>query len=270
MRVALLLLLSFTSFAQQSEELFDKAPPEVDEALRARVAQFYQAHVDGKFRQADELVAEDSKDIFFEAEKTRLRGFDILRIVYSDEFTKAKVVVALDRDMGALGTRFRVKAPVSSLWKIDGGKWCWYSVRSDEILTPHGTMHPGPMPDESRAITLTRGPQVAALHAMVRPDKTNLNLSGIKESSDTARVVSSLPGKVDLILVEPQIPGVKVTLDRTQIDKGEPATVTVRFTPSGDTKPPASVRFRVVVRQTNDAIWFEARFSDVIPVPAPR
>lgn len=61
MRVAFLLLFSVVTFAQQSDDLFEKAPPNVDEALRARITEFYQYFVDGKFRDADGLVADDSK-----------------------------------------------------------------------------------------------------------------------------------------------------------------------------------------------------------------
>ena len=60
-----------TAAAQDPADLFRKAPPEVDDALRQRVTAFYQAHVDGKFRAADQFVAEDSKDAFFEAPKRR-------------------------------------------------------------------------------------------------------------------------------------------------------------------------------------------------------
>ena len=50
-------------------DIFEKAPPEVDNALRERVSKFFQAHVDGKFRLAEEVIAEDSKDFFYNMEK---------------------------------------------------------------------------------------------------------------------------------------------------------------------------------------------------------
>ena len=45
-----------------------KTADEMDEALRARIHKFYQAHVDAKYRIADQVVAEDSKDLFFAAQ----------------------------------------------------------------------------------------------------------------------------------------------------------------------------------------------------------
>src|SRR5579885_1559929 len=77
--------------AQDSSELFDKAPPPIDEALRARVHDFYQAHVSGKFREAFKLVADDSADVFFAAAKQQYKECDTARINYSENFTKALV-----------------------------------------------------------------------------------------------------------------------------------------------------------------------------------
>jgi len=49
-------LLTAALWGQQAQELLEKAPPEVDDALRARVTKFYQAMVDGKFRAAYDLA----------------------------------------------------------------------------------------------------------------------------------------------------------------------------------------------------------------------
>src|SRR5262245_31278623 len=86
-RASLALLMATALCAQ------DKPPAEVDQALRGRIAKFYQAHVDGKFRQADELVADDTKDYFYEAKKTRFLSYEIQRIEYSENFTRALAIV---------------------------------------------------------------------------------------------------------------------------------------------------------------------------------
>ena len=64
-------------------DVFEKAPPQIDDALRENVAKFFKAHVDGKFRQAEEVIAEDSKDFFYNMEKQRYFSFEIVRINYS-------------------------------------------------------------------------------------------------------------------------------------------------------------------------------------------
>ena len=91
--------------AQDAKDLFDKAPPAVDEALRARIHQFYQAHVDGKYRIADQVVAEDSKDFYFAAQKPKYNSCETVRINYSENFTKADAVIACKADWYIHGER---------------------------------------------------------------------------------------------------------------------------------------------------------------------
>src|ERR1044071_4289257 len=91
--VSLSAIFAVSLFAQAPADLFQKAPPAVDQALRERIARFYQLHVDSKFRQAESLVAEDSKDFFYSANKPKYLGFEIKQIIYSDDFTKARAVV---------------------------------------------------------------------------------------------------------------------------------------------------------------------------------
>src|SRR5215207_9021553 len=113
--------------AQNPAELFSKAPPAVEEALRANVTKFYQSYVDGKFRQATQFVAEDSQDTFFEADKRRCHSFEIARVDYVENFTKATVVVTCPTDvlMPPKGLT-RVTMPLTSKWKVEQDKWLWY------------------------------------------------------------------------------------------------------------------------------------------------
>jgi hypothetical protein len=48
------------------------ASPEVNQALRARIGEFYQEQVGGKFRHAEALVAEETKDYFYSASQAPL------------------------------------------------------------------------------------------------------------------------------------------------------------------------------------------------------
>src|SRR3954468_23727332 len=92
-RAYLILLVVCGLHAQTATNPFDKAPPEVDAALRERIAKFYQAHVDKKPRLADQYVAEETKDFFFATSKPAYLSFHIDSIFYSDNFTKAKANV---------------------------------------------------------------------------------------------------------------------------------------------------------------------------------
>src|SRR5580704_2339415 len=73
--------------------VLDKPPQDIDDALRARIKQFYDYHVSRKTRQCEQLIAEESKDDFYVMTKPQLESYRIGNIEYSDHFTKAKAVI---------------------------------------------------------------------------------------------------------------------------------------------------------------------------------
>jgi hypothetical protein len=126
-------------FAQLNTDVLEKAPPDVEDALRARITQFYQLHVDGKFRQAEQLVAEDTKDFFYNASKPTYFKFSINKIQYSDNFTKALATVLCNTIIpvpGFVNKPFDVPSP--SRWKLENGQWYWYIDKDQLLQTPFG------------------------------------------------------------------------------------------------------------------------------------
>ena len=95
--LAVPLMLAGVLGAQNPAKLFEKAPPDVEAALRERITGFFQAHVNAKFRQADQFVAEDTRDYYYEANKPRYLSFEILDITWSGNFTRAKVKVLVEQ-----------------------------------------------------------------------------------------------------------------------------------------------------------------------------
>jgi hypothetical protein len=81
-----------------------QAPPEVDQALRARVTEFMQLHVDGNFRKAYDMVAEDTKESYFNSGKARLRAFKINDVQFNDSFTLATVSATMSKTVNMMGT----------------------------------------------------------------------------------------------------------------------------------------------------------------------
>ena len=137
-------LFAVCSLAQSPTDVFDKAPPEVEKALRERAAIFFQAHVDGKFRQAEKVIHADSQDDYYNSEKQRLINFEISKITYSDKFTKAVVIADVELDWVTARTgKIRVKPPMKTVWKLDEGQWWWYAPTRTKWETPFGEMKPG-------------------------------------------------------------------------------------------------------------------------------
>ena len=134
-----LLMLAPTATPQTAVEVFRKAPPITDAALRERVAKFYQSYVDKKWRLSDEFVAEESKDRYYAAPKPPYLSYQINEIKFEDNFTKAIVLTLTEQDrMVAMGGVLRMKLPMQSYWKLVDSKWMWYLPDRNCVATPMG------------------------------------------------------------------------------------------------------------------------------------
>jgi hypothetical protein len=232
--------LASSLLAQRPADLFSKAPPDVDDALRARVAKFYQAHVDGKPRRAEELVAEDTKDYFYNARKPQYLSFQIIKIDYTDNFSKATVTTMVETIIAALGfTDKPMKVPLPSFWKIENGEWWWY-MDADKLNTaPFGQAKLGVAPGTSTTPNSTlpnggKGPDVAAVLNQVKADKTAVVFKAGVASSDQVTIVNSMPGAVTLVLADKPLPVLDLSLSSAQLKAGEKATLSIRYAPGTD------------------------------------
>ncbi len=263
------------AFAQNPQELLDKAPPDIDEALRARVTKFYQAHVDNKFRAADAYVAEDTKDEFYGMEKQHCSSFAIGTVKYSDNFTRAQVMIVCDTQMlMPMVGRMPVKLPVVSQWKVEGGQWFWYLEPREtrEIKTPFGTYKPQPpgqtpaAPTSSAAIG-GKFVDLKDLTKLVTTNKTEVRFSPAQPGSDRIVITNGLPGGITLSLESGASTGVSYKLDRTSVGGGERATLTVSYEPVQGVLPSASAA-RLTVSPTEQSITINVAFSGAAPPPA--
>jgi len=242
--------------AQDPAALVEKAPPGIDEALRARVTKFYQAYVDGKFREAYEMVAEDSKDAFFTADRRSVRGFEIRAIAYSDQFARARVVVNLDTDMpmpGGLPMRF--KLPTASTWKRDGATWYWHVEAGSALETPFGSMKASPGNAETPNVPF-RIPTAAELARggdLVETDRGEVHFKAGEPATEEVVISNRMPGPVWLSLEDKLRPDLEVQLDREQLPANESAKMSIRYRPSAGL-PPAEHEVRILVKPTGRAL----------------
>ena len=245
------------------------APPEVDTALRARVNHFYQAHVDGKFRVADQVVAEDSKDAYFAMPKQRYERFSIVRINYKENFQKAEAVVACLGEWAARGQRMKVNMVLTSLWKQENGQWFWYMLPPGEVQSPFGTLFKGMDPNkkdegpQSKIISVPRDPQAAAAAILgaVKTDKTELMLSSFEKSSGTVKILNGLGGTVHVrVEVDGKFSGLTFGLDKAELKGGEEAILTFTCDPQ-DRAPKPTLTARIFVEETNQSVPVKLLFA---------
>jgi len=228
-RFSILALFAAALAAQDPSELFHKPPAEVDKTLRARVSEFFELHVKGDFRHAEALVAEDTKDYFYDNNKPRYLGFEISSIKYNDDFTRAQVTVMCEQIVRFPGfPNTPIKVPTPSTWKIEDGKWVWYVDQSQIATSPLGIkMTPGPPSKDSARMPgdIRTGDQ---LLAAFKADKDSVTLQ--PDGSDQVEITNSSPGSMS-VQVLGTIPGVEAKFDRTTVKTGDKAVLKLHAGP---------------------------------------
>jgi hypothetical protein len=230
--------------AQEAGNIFEKAPPDVDEALRARVTSFYQAFVKGKFRQADAYVAEDSKDTFFAMEKKQYKACELGTITYSDNFTKAKAVTSCDTRYFMMGREIPIKLPITSEWVLQNGEWFWHVIPISERTTMNTPIGPVKVPAQTKPGEETT-PEVAApaparpdplavlaqLERGVTVDREAIDINPTKVVKEEIHVKNSLPGTLTLTADAGGVKGLSVKPKKVDLAANQEATFTVAFNP---------------------------------------
>jgi hypothetical protein len=220
--------------AQDSADFVDKAPPPVDAALRAHIDQFYHAFMAGKYKEAFLLVADDSQNAFLETGKEQYKACETLKIRYSEDFTKAVVVESCKSEMKWHGMVTPTTFPITSNWVVVDGQWYWHYVKPTQAefpfsptgfvpvpsaQTPETKSGPGPaIPPDLRAAT-------QGILAKVGVDKQSVHLRPYESSRDVVHVHNEMPGMVTLKLDDISMPGLRITLGKTQLQAHEETTI---------------------------------------------
>jgi hypothetical protein len=253
-----LFICATACLAQSPADLFNRPPEDVDRALRARITEFYQDHVEGKFRQAEALVAEDTKDYYYSANKTKYLGFEIREIHYSEGFTRAKALMMCEQYVMIPGFADKpLKVPTPSTWKLVDGQWYWYVDQEALRDSPFGKMKPGPNVGTGAPALPNALPDLEQMQKLfsqqVKVDKTAVTLK--TGESEQVTVTNGAQGTISVELTG-EIPGVDVKLDQMDIPAGQKAVVTLR---AGAGAKPGVLSLRV--EQTNQV------FSIQVNVP---
>lgn len=264
-----LLLFGVVLAAQTPRKTTPAARRPAEPALRARISGFYQAHVDGKFRQADLFVAPESKDAFFEADKQRLLSFQIQNITFeSSTRAKATVVCEFSQSMPFGSARYNVKMPRVSLWKLIRGNWYWYTVPSQFVDTPFGPakITQPATPGKSDAQNIPAGPSVNDVVNQVIAEQSVVQLSDSDPSTGEITIKNSLPGTVKLTLPRIDIPGLEMKLEKEMVGRNEKARVLFRYTPPEKGRKPPKTAY-VQVEPTGEMIPIQVVFAPAAAVP---
>jgi hypothetical protein len=227
---SLLLLCGLTAFGQNPSDLFDKAPPAIDEALRAQVGKFYQAFIAGKFKEAYLLVADDSQDKFFELPKEQYKGCEVIKVNYTENFTKAAVVTSCKSDWRFHGSTVLTTFPLTSNWEVVEGQWLWHYEKPTMVASPFSPTGFVPVPADSTPNSAALVPKdipaaAQAILAKVTVDKPSVHLRVSEASQDVVHVRNEMAGPVKLKLDQPALAGLTVTVEKTELKAHEETTI---------------------------------------------
>jgi len=223
--------VAVTAWAQQTNPAAAKA----ENALRARAQEFFQLQVDKKYRQGEAMVAEESKDAYYNGSKYNIKNFTVQKVELLDNNTRAKVIILakVTMVMPEAGA-FDFDAPTTSVWKIEKGQWVLYIDPAPESQTPFGTLKPSQNNGSAAPPNVfPKAPPVSALRELVTIDRTSLALTA-GAPPETVAISNNLPGGVDLEAQSDPISGLSWELEKKHLDGGEKTSI--RFQAKGDGK----------------------------------
>lgn len=251
-------------------------------ALRARVTEFLQYHVDGNFRKAYDMVADDTKEEYFNTGKSRLTGFKIGDIKFTDNFTKATVTATMSKTVAVVGQEMPITTPSTTTWKIENGKWVWYNdvkVSSVNPLDLSSVLGPAPAaaaPKNNDKDTggLPKNLDEKAIAAaaksilqQVSVDRKEATLATDKPSEDKVVFHNGMPGSVQLELNAPAIPGFTAKLEQSNVRAGGDVPVVFRYEPGDSAVRKDPITVQLVVQPTNQSFMIRVNFAAPGPVP---
>ena len=270
--VSLLLLasLALTAQGQAPTDIFEKAPPGVEDALRARVNAFYQTWVEGKFREGEKYVASgDASEVYYSMQKQKFGACEIIRIKYERDFNDAIVTVSCKGKWNISGKDLDSTLAHTDFWSIEKDLWVWTLKPVTTIETPFGTTHYGNI-ESSKDLFNTQTGLPKDMNALgqeilkqVSVDKQQVELSSFEKASAVVTIKNGLNGYTDVRAdADGAPPGFTIKFDRTKIPAHGEAKLTLAYDPK-DKSPKATATVRVTVEQTGTV--FPIRVTFAIP-----
>jgi hypothetical protein len=227
----LLVILAAVVFAAPQEP-FRSAPPEEEAALKARINSFYTLFQQGKYRQAENLILEESRDLFYNAPKSRIFGYEIRNVEFGPDLTDAKVLVTVET-MTPMSAQ-PIKQPLQSDWTRVDGEW-YMSLKGipagEAYQTPAGPMH---FPQGGGAPPSGfKPPNIGSMQTMYEVDTRNLTfLSDAKEAvTQTVTVKNKFQEPLTIERLTRDFPGMEFKLGSEAVPKDGETTIAFTYHP---------------------------------------
>ena len=225
---------------------FPKAPAEVEEALRGRVTEFYTHFQQRKYRQAEGLVDEESRDYFYASSKKPILSFELVNMEFGEDFQTAKASVNVMVMLPMMGPE-PVPFPLTGDWRWIEDNWYIHMEGAKPGTIKQGPFGPMRINPEGAARAgaeqglPTYSPEgiKQALKSMYRVEPETLRFAHEPSEpiTQTVRFINPGPARLSVIATEEihTLPGLQIEFDRRQIEPGEELPIT--FTYQAEEKP---------------------------------
>ncbi len=239
LKLSIFPLVFSLAFSQGVPSPSEAVPPEVDQALRARVSQFYSANVTGKWRDAFQVVADDMQDAYLAANKDTYDKCETVKITYTDTFTKAIVRENCHGEYRWHNSHIPATIPLTSTWKVVDGQWYWYWLKPTEVMTPWGLStvtpdaprKPGEGTVNTNIETVLKDPASMAktILSQIKVDKKEINLLGYETSKDELHISNNMLGTISVSVECPPLPGLHIKLEKTDLGPREKTAIAFEY-----------------------------------------
>lgn len=236
--------------------------PDADSELRSRVKLFYDCYVTGQFRKAQQYVAPDSQDEFFNLAKEQLRSYRIASIAIDENGRGAKVTLLVQNQAVLGGRMVSIDMPLIAIWKWIDGEWYWSAPPDEPARLPMGpvTFSPGGLSTrDNSGLDIPASAEGIAARAQSLPrtfsglgvpilKKPVLTLNAKTNPSDETRLVNMSRQPLKFRIEFEAIPGVQLTPAGGTLEPGGSAQLEVRISQSAKPPQPVKREGRIVVQ----------------------
>jgi hypothetical protein len=216
------------------------APPEIEKALRARVETFYGYFKEGKFRQAETMVEEESRDAYYNTPKTRIIDFEIKNMSFEPDLQRAMALVTCKMITAGIESAAPLNVPMSSRWKQVDGEWYLYlpqkSRDASGTRTPFGSMHFDPNASPATAPGGAGGGKPATLEGLsglyqVDTNTLRFKTEGSGPVTQVVRMSNPGPARLALEHLTRNLPALVVTHQPERVEAGEDMLISFTYDP---------------------------------------